>query len=163
MNSRDFTDMIWSASRYVYNDYEKKIKKEEIELFLNSFNYIDVYSENRIESMKREYYNVLNSSFPHNREALIMFIEKLDNIKNIKEDKDEKKAKVLNLAYLFAISYAIGRRTYVTLEAVDWTNEFINILTLETRKKIRKIIENCHDKGDSCDIENWEKILKIIT
>lgn len=74
-------------------------------------------------------------------------------------------SETVNFFYKYAILYAVGRRTYITSEAVVWTENFKDDLSKDT---INEIIEYITEKisinraGDPCDVESWEKVLEIL-
>lgn len=68
----------------------------------------------------------------------------------------------LNYLYLRAIMYSLGRRTYITGVAKEWTEEYLPLLNKETTQEVVKLIENHHNLGDQCDIDNWQIVKELL-
>lgn len=68
----------------------------------------------------------------------------------------------LNYLYLRAIMYSLGRRTYITGVSKEWTEEYLSLLNKETKQEVVRLIENRHNLGDQCDIDNWQTVKKLL-
>jgi len=59
--------------------------------------------------------------------------------------------------------YALGRRTYIVSQIVEYLKEDWEVLSEWQQKQIKGDIEHAieHDiAGDPCDIEHWKKVLE---
>lgn len=66
--------------------------------------------------------------------------------------------KNLEIIYLCALRYALGRKTYITGLVADFIIE--QELSKQCKKMMIKEIETCKDKGHKVDKESWDKLLK---
>lgn len=69
-----------------------------------------------------------------------------------------------NLMVLAAFRYCLGRRTYIVGSCVDWLTQWWDEIDEHTKKMILEETQECLDRewaGDACDIEEWEKLLKL--
>lgn len=68
--------------------------------------------------------------------------------------------------YISAIRYALGRHTYITSEAQDWTKAVKPHLTLSQRKQVydeilAHLVYNYENEYD-CDIAAWKETMLIL-
>lgn len=68
----------------------------------------------------------------------------------------------LNYLYLRAIMYSLGRKTYITGVAKEWTEEYLPLLNKKTKEEVVRLIENHHNLGDQCDIDNWQIVKELL-
>lgn len=174
----DITDFIWCATRYLLRKIEDKevIPKKDLENIVSAYALIDK-REKRVENILSEVFCVARS-IPSEDKRLRYTIEvsrALLNKKYLSEDgkgpsydregleviKEHKD--IINALYLYACHYAIGRRTYVTGEALDWTKAYSDILTKKTKTKVLKRLQSEKDLGDDCDVKSWEEVKNILT
>lgn len=64
---------------------------------------------------------------------------------------DDKYEKIL----WCAMRYALGRRTYLTMEVIDYIKKVLPALSLDTLMMMQQDIENQHDFGDELDEKRW--------
>jgi len=68
--------------------------------------------------------------------------------------------KDLEIIYLCAVRYGLGRRTYITSLISDFLlNKKLSQQCINT---MIENIEECEDYGDNCDKENWIKLLNYL-
>lgn len=64
---------------------------------------------------------------------------------------DDKYEKIL----WCAMRYALGRRTYLTMEVIDYIKKVLPALSLDTLMIMQQDIENQHGFGDELDEKRW--------
>lgn len=64
---------------------------------------------------------------------------------------DDKYEKIL----CCAMRYALGRRTYLTMEVIDYIKKVLPALSLDTLMMMQQDIENQHDFGDELYEMRW--------
>ncbi len=64
---------------------------------------------------------------------------------------DDKYEKIL----WCAMRYALGRRTYLTMEVIDYIKKVLPALSLDTLMMMQQDIENQHGFGDELDEKRW--------
>lgn len=64
---------------------------------------------------------------------------------------DDKYEKIL----WCAMRYALGRRTYLTMEVIDYIKKVLPALSLDTLMMMQPDIENQHDFGDELYEMRW--------
>lgn len=64
---------------------------------------------------------------------------------------------------MYAFRYALGRRTYAASDMVEYIIKYWNFMRKETRNQIKSEINQYKERygnlGDSCDEEQWNRIL----
>lgn len=79
-------------------------------------------------------------------------IENIPIVDNIELSKEE-----LNYFFIRAIQYAVPRQSYIVGVAKEWTEEYLEELTKETKEKAIEIIENARIPSDY-DRYIWDAI-----
>jgi hypothetical protein len=65
---------------------------------------------------------------------------------------------------LSAFRYALGRRTYITMETAEWLIRYWGILPDNWQSQIQQDIERAIARGDAgmqCDVREWQRVLEL--
>ena len=66
----------------------------------------------------------------------------------------------LELVYLCALRYALGRKTYITGVVSDFLKLEVKALSDKCKKQMIREIKEAKDLGHTCDKKSWTKLLK---
>lgn len=68
----------------------------------------------------------------------------------------------LQLLFIAAFRYALGRRSYITSAISDIIQNNVEVLTDNTVKLMIKEIQECENLGMDCDKEVWQYLAKFL-
>lgn len=69
----------------------------------------------------------------------------------------------MQLLYIAAFRYALGRRTYIVPVVAANIRNAIDLLTDNTKALIVREIKECQYLGDDCDAEIWHELAEFLS
>lgn len=66
-----------------------------------------------------------------------------------------------DLMLICSFRYCLGRKTYVVRNCVDHLKKHWNKLNRIDKTLIQKEIKECDNLGFSCDIQDWNELLRL--
>lgn len=142
--------MVPSAMRYYFD--RGPIPEEAFESLKKVVNHLHTPMKRLIlADIKDDFFEIS----VEDKEKLEDILETWQDSYGIKETEE-----ATEILYRAAIKYALGRRTYITSDALDWTINCVDWISLSTVESLIETIEEAIREGragDSCDIYSWER------